>query len=165
MRWIELNAFTAMFRTHEGLVPSISAQVDAPDGKVLAHLARFGYIYKALAPYRKMLVREATNKGYPVVRHLFLHYPNDPNVVDLRYQFLLGSEFLIAPVLDKGVTTVKLYLPAGRWTHLWSGKTVSNAEGSWATFLAPLGRPGIFFQTGSEAGAALVQKLKAGGVL
>ena len=98
---MELNAFTALFRTHEGLIPSISAQIDT-DAETLSHLARFALVYKSLALYRKMLVDEASKLGHPVVRHLFLHYPDDPNVHELRYQYLLGPDFLIAPFLDEG---------------------------------------------------------------
>ena len=45
---------------------------------MLAQMARFAKVYKGLAPYRKALVAEAAARGYPVVRHLFLHYPDDP---------------------------------------------------------------------------------------
>jgi hypothetical protein len=68
----------------------------------MVHLARFAKVYKGLASYRKSLVAESAEKGYPVARHLFLHYPGDPNTHELRYQFLLGPDLLVAPVLDKG---------------------------------------------------------------
>ncbi len=71
MRWMELNAFTVIFRTHDGLIPDISAQIDT-DEETLSHLARFGQVYKLLAPYRKTLVAQAAKVGYPVVRHLVL---------------------------------------------------------------------------------------------
>jgi alpha-glucosidase len=164
MRWMELNAFTTMLRTHEGLIPSISAQVDT-NAETLAHLARFGRVFKALAPYRKRLVREANLKGYPVARHLFLHYPSDPNVITLRYQFMLGADFVVAPVLDKGRDLVRLYLPAGDWTHLWSGRDFPGTAGRWVAVAAPLGQPGIFFKTGAASGTNLVAALKASGDL
>jgi alpha-glucosidase len=157
MRWMELNAFTALFRTHEGLIPSISAQVDT-DAETLSHLARLGLVYKSLAFYRKVLVDEASKLGHPVVRHLFLHYPDDPNVHELRYQYLLGPEFLIAPVLDEGAESVNVYLPAGNWVHLWSGANYSSS-GKQIEIAAPLGEPGVFFKEGSDAGAELVSKL------
>ena len=69
MRWMELNAFTAVFRTHEGLDPAISAQFDT-DAATLAHTVRFARVYKGLAAYRKGLVAEAAATGAPVVRHL-----------------------------------------------------------------------------------------------
>ena len=47
--------------------------------------------------------QEAAQKGLPICRHLFLHYPDDECVHRLSYQqFLVGSEFLVVPVLDKG---------------------------------------------------------------
>ncbi|HMF79117.1 MAG TPA: hypothetical protein VK604_25890 [Bryobacteraceae bacterium] len=99
------------------------------------------------------------------MRHLFLHYPQDPNVVDLRHQFLLGSDFLIAPVLNKGATKVRVYLPAGNWTHLWSGTAFAAAAGKWTEVSAPLGQPRIFFRSGAESGAQLIAALKAGNIL
>ena len=76
-----------------------------------------------------------------MVRHLFLHFPHDPTVYGLRYQFTLGSEFLIAPVLDKGATEVRVYLPAGEWIHVWTGQNYAFAKGSWVQVTAPLGEP------------------------
>ena len=99
MRWEELNAFTCLLRTHEGLLPLDSAQFDS-DAETLSHFARMAKLYKALGFYRKALVDEAARTGHPVVRHPFLEFPEDPNTFDLRYQFLLGSELMVAPVLD-----------------------------------------------------------------
>ncbi|HRH00249.1 MAG TPA: glycoside hydrolase family 31 protein, partial [Polyangiaceae bacterium] len=70
-RWTEMNAFTAVLRTHEGNQPGANAQVyDA--GPTLAHFARMSKVYKALAFYRQALFAEAASRGYPVVRHLLL---------------------------------------------------------------------------------------------
>jgi alpha-glucosidase len=164
MRWMELNAFTALFRTHEGLIPSISAQVNT-DAETLSHLVKFGYVYKWLGPYRKGLVEQASRRGYPVVRHLFLHFPDDPVVYALRYQFMLGPELLIAPVLDKGATAVSVYLPAGVWIHLWTGQDYAFNTGTWIQIAAPLGQPGVFFKKGAEAGEQLVTKLREANML
>jgi sulfoquinovosidase len=164
MRWMELSAFTAFFRTHAGLIPAISAQVDT-DAETLSHLARFALIFKSLAFYRKVLVDDASKLGHPVVRHLFLHYPNDANVYALRYQYMLGPDFLIAPVLDQGATSVSVYLPAGDWVHLWSGSEHRIRNGEWIQIAAPLGQPGVFLTMGSEVGAELVRKLRALNIL
>ncbi|WP_420146735.1 alpha-glucosidase, partial [Spirosoma sp.] len=111
-RWMELSAFTAVFRTHEGYDPKVAAQFNSSQANT-EHLARFGKVYKGLATYRKQVVAEATLKGYPVARHLFLHYPDDHNTYALRYQYLLGRDLLVAPVLDKGATSVEVYFPVG----------------------------------------------------
>ena len=99
----------------------------------LAHMERFGKVYKGLAPCRKQLVAQAAARGYPVVRHLFLHYPDDANTFGLRYQFLLGPDLMVAPVLDKGADTVEVYFPVGTdWVDLCTGADAGR-QGEWAS--------------------------------
>jgi alpha-glucosidase len=160
MRWTELNAFTAVLRTHEGLVPEISAQFDTSP-ELLTHTARFARVYKGLADYRKRHVAAAAGRGYPLTRHLFLHYPDDPNTHGLRYQYLLGPDLLIAPVVDKGATSVEVYFPEGaEWVDLWTGADAGTA-GKWARMPAPLGRPAVFLCKGAEAADEIIGGLKS----
>ena len=154
-RWIELCAFTAVFRTHEGNQPDRNYQID-DDPETLAHFGRFARLYAALAPYRHTLMTAAEAYGHPVVRHPWLHFPDDPETLDLTAQFMLGSEFMVAPVMRPRATTVSLYLPAGRWAHLWSGEEVgATDEGGWFRCSAPLGQPAVFYPVGSAPGDAL----------
>jgi alpha-glucosidase len=152
LRWIELGAFTTIFRTHEGNIPEVNHQVYS-DEKTLEHFVRFAKIYAAWKPYRMALVREASEKGLPVVRHPFVHYPHDLGVLDLNYQFMVGPEIMVAPVLDPGTDTVEVYLPAGGWVHLWTGTTYgSPGRGVRETIPAPIGEPAVFYKEGSEEG-------------
>ena len=152
LRWIELGAFTTVFRTHEGNIPEVNHQVYS-DEKTLEHFVRFAKIYAAWKPYRMALVREASEKGLPVVRHPFVHYPHDLGVLDLNYQFMVGPEIMVAPVLDPGTDTVEVYLPAGGWVHLWTGTTYgSPGRGVRETIPAPIGEPAVFYKEGSEEG-------------
>lgn len=166
MRWMELNAFTTIYRTHEGNDPDKNFQFYTDD-ETLTHFARFAKVYAAWADYRKALVREASETGLPVVRHPFIHYPQDPEIWDLSYQeFLVGEEMLVAPVLDPGVDTVRAYLPAGKWEHLWTGEIYGDdAAGRWVEVPAPLGEPGVFLKLGSATGESFKANLRAGGLL
>lgn len=95
------------------------------------------------------------------VRHLMLHYPDDPEVYDLKQEFMYGSEFLVRPVVSKGVREVSVYLPEGRWTHLWTSEDYGNSEeGTWIEIDAPIGEPPVFYRKGSEAGEDLVVRLE-----
>jgi alpha-glucosidase len=77
MRWTELAAFTVVFRTHEeGNRPEVNHQIYS-DGESLRHFSRFAEVYTAWKPYRKELVRQAAETGLPVVRHPFIHYPDE----------------------------------------------------------------------------------------
>lgn len=165
-RWIELNAFTAVFRTHEGNRPDENHQIYS-DAETLAFFSRFARVYTALADYRRNLVERAALRGEPVVRHLFLHYPDDPEVRAIRYeQFMLGPDFLIAPVLDEGADEVRVYLPAGEWIHLWSGDRHGDASaGKYITVAAPIGQPAVFYKADSNAGQKFRERLASEGLL
>ncbi len=165
MRWTELAAFTTVFRTHEGNRPGVNHQVYS-DGETLGHFSRFAKVYAAWKPYRMELVEEASETGLPVVRHPLIHYPEDPEVYGLRYQFMVGRELMVAPVLHPGENTVEVYLPAGRWVHLWSGRRYGSRDGGTRPAVhAPIGEPAVFFIEGSDAGEAFRRELKGGQLL
>ncbi len=164
LRWMEMNAFTTVLRTHEGNRPEMNHQIYS-DEETLRHFSRFAKVYAAWQPYRMELVNEASQTGLPVVRHPFIHYPGDPEVYELREQFMVGSELMVAPILDPGEDEVEVYLPAGRWVHLWTGETYgSRDEGSYHTVAAPIGEPAVFYKEDSEAGVRLRGELERMGM-
>ncbi|CAN5855720.1 alpha-glucosidase [soil metagenome] len=164
MRWTELAAFTPVLRTHEGNRPKLNHQIYSDD-ETLRHFSRFAKVYAAWEPYRKKLVREAAETGLPVVRHPFIHYPDDPEVYDLQYQFMVGSELMVAPALDRGADSVEVYLPAGEWVHLWTGEAYgSQEEGIYETVDAPIGEPAVFYKEDSTAGRELRRELERAGL-
>ncbi|MGJ5672061.1 MAG: alpha-glucosidase [Nostochopsis sp.] len=159
-RWMEMNAFSAVFRTHEGNQPEVNIQFFTDD-ETLATFSYWAKVYAGFADYRRQLMTEAAIKGYPLVRHLFLHYPEDPNVYEIEDQFLLGSEFLIAPVLKQGANSVNVYFPAGKWVHLWSGNIYGNlTQGEYQKVPAPLGQPPVFYRQGSQDAQKVLEALK-----
>jgi alpha-glucosidase len=166
LRWMELNAFSTVFRTHEGNLPDDNVQFYT-DNETMAGFNRTARIYAAWDFYRRQLIREAADTGLPVVRHPFIHYPDDSAVYPIWCrQFMVGSEFMVAPVLDEGQASVTLYLPAGEWVHAWSGKKYGeSARGSNITVDAPIGKPAVFYCAGSAAGEKFIQNLKQAGVL
>ena len=158
-RWLEVCSFMVLLRLHTTNLPELNHQYNS-DEETLIHFAKMTRVFRALAPYRKTLMDEAADKGWPVVRHMMLHYPEDSAVYTLDQQFLLGSDFLIAPVVDEGATTVSAYLPAGTWTHLWSGDNHgSEDEGTTITIDAPIGEPAVFYRADSTWGPALRESL------
>jgi alpha-glucosidase (family GH31 glycosyl hydrolase) len=152
MRWTEFAAFTVVFRTHEGNRPEVNHQIYS-DEETLQHFSRFAKVYAAWKPYRMELVKEAAKTGLPVVRHAFVHYPDDPEVLSLEYQFMVGPNLMVAPVLDPGEENVEVYLPAGRWVHLWSGRKYGSLnKGVYETMRAPIGEPAVFYEESSDVG-------------
>ena len=166
MRWMELSAFTVIYRSHEGNQPEQNYQL-YQDEESLAHFARFAKVYAAWGFYRKQLVQEAAESGLPVVRHPFIHYPEDAYLYTLNNeQFMVGTELMVAPVTDPGTNEVSAYLPTGKWVHLWSGQVYGETgRGTTVTVPAPSGQPGVFYKSGSPVGEQFIENLKEEGLL
>ncbi len=82
----------------------------------------------------------------PILRHLVLEYPEDPRAATAEYQYLLGESLLVAPVIEPGAVTRKLYLPKGDWLNYWTGEHLSG--GTDVTVPAPLDQIPIFVRAG-----------------
>lgn len=145
MRWFEMNAFSPLLRGHEGLNPDLNAQFDASD-EVLKHGAKFSRIHKRLKPYIKDAVEYNAQKGVGAVRPLFFYYDEERACTEC-YEYLLGRDILVAPVIRPNVNTRRVYLPKDNWIHLWSGKEYSGGE---FEIPAPLGEIPVFIRKDSQ---------------
>ncbi|PDT39718.1 MULTISPECIES: alpha-glucosidase [Sinorhizobium] len=155
MRWAEMAAFTPVMRSHEGNRPRENVQIDQ-DPEVLAHFARMTGIYVHLAPYLKTLSREASVRGLPVQRPLFLHYEDDRNTYGIQDSYLYGSEMLVAPVWQAAQSERTLYLPAGDdWIHVWSGREYAGGEEIMVP--APIGQPPVFYRSDASYAATFAE--------
>ena len=145
LRWEEMNAFSPLYRFHEGNQPVMNVQFDA-DEELYNQLEKFTNTHVRLKGYIKELVDENVNKGTPVMRPLFYHY-DEPRAYTESLEYLLGRDILVAPVIDKGATTKTVYLPEDEWVHLYSGK---EFDGGMVIVGAPIGEPPVFIRKDSE---------------
>ncbi len=145
MRWAEMSAFTPLFRSHEGNRPDDNVQFDANE-TVLNHYAKMSRIHFNLAPYLKAAVEFNSEKGIPVMRPLFFYYTDKSDYAEM-YEYLLGRDILVAPVIEKNQLKRNVYLPDDTWIHLWSGKEYSKGN---HIIEAPLGNPPVFCRKSSE---------------
>lgn len=82
---------------------------------------------------------------------LFFDYANDLEIWKASYQYMLGRYLLVAPVIEPGVTTWKVYLPEGRWTDFWTKQVIQGKQ--WIEVDAPLDRIPVFINADSPAWA------------
>lgn len=144
LRWLEFAAFTPIFRTHDGSISHPDNYQFYDDEEGYAAYAKFGRVHASLSWYLAKLEQEAVQRGYPMVRALCLHYPEDCRCWKIRSQFLLGSDLLVIPVCRAGTDHVKAYLPQGRWICPYTGKTYDGKQ-DW-TLPAPIGRPAVLIR-------------------
>jgi alpha-glucosidase (family GH31 glycosyl hydrolase) len=81
-----------------------------------------------MMPYLYSLVRETCRTGLPIMRALWLHYPDDAAAVARGDEYLWGRDFLVAPVTEQAATLRKLYLPRGDWYDFWTEEKLAGGR-------------------------------------
>ncbi|MHA1606190.1 MAG: TIM-barrel domain-containing protein [Candidatus Freyarchaeota archaeon] len=143
-RWIQLGVFYPLCRSH-----TFKGWKQEPwvFGENVEKIARtYIKLRYALLPYIYSLFWEHLQTGMPIMRPLFLHYPNDERCYR-GDEFLFGPFILVAPVYVKGARLRKVYLPKGVWYNYWTGeKHIGPWEGD---VEAPLERIPLFVAEGA----------------
>ncbi len=146
MRWTELGALLPVMRNHRGQDEVCDHWEFDRDRETLEHYKKYAVLHTSFFPYFYTLVREAAERGWPVARHMMLHYPGDPEARQQDYQFLLGDRVLVAPVLERGARTREVYLPEGEWALWWTGEVFTGPGRH--TVPAGLGEIPMFVRSG-----------------
>jgi alpha-glucosidase (family GH31 glycosyl hydrolase) len=133
-------------RDHPWSRPKFSVDLWHDPGTI-ALFRRYAILHTALLPYFATYAAEAHRTGVPILRHLVLEYPGDPRSATAEYQYLLGESLLVAPVIEPGAVTRKLYLPHGDWVNYWTGDHLTG--GADVTVPAPLDQIPILVRAGA----------------
>jgi alpha-glucosidase (family GH31 glycosyl hydrolase) len=138
-RWFQFAAFCPLFRSHgrdwrlhrpwgwntgdlgypetPGYHPS-DAELHNPEIEPVCR--KYLELRYRLMPYLYSAVKETCETGLPIMRALWLHYPDDPAAVSRGDEYLYGRDILVAPVVKKGATSRTLYIPKGAWYDFWT---------------------------------------------
>jgi alpha-glucosidase (family GH31 glycosyl hydrolase) len=108
------------------------------DDSVVPTFRRFAHLRERLKPYLVEQARAAIETGWPLLRALALARPQDAQAWLYPYQYLLGEDLLVAPVVEASAAEQSVYLPPGRWVDVWNSTILSG--GRVVTVAAPLDR-------------------------
>ncbi len=124
-RWAAQGAFTPLMRTHHGSDECGNWSFDR-DPETLLHYARYARIHTLMLPIWQALHAESRAKGLPIMRHPFIvePQPTAPLWKGTDYQYFLGDNVLVAPVLEEGATTRTVTLPLTARSQ--TGETVTS---------------------------------------
>lgn len=88
-------------------------------------------------------MKEMETNGLPPTRSLMLEYDNTNWEID--DQFMLGSKYMMAPVLVQGQTKRNVFFPHGVWTHYFTKQVITaGVNGLTQMVDCPLGTPAAF---------------------
>ncbi len=145
LRWFQFAAFCPLFRAHGrtwklrlpwgwntgdpgpveirnygGAAIPDASQLHNPQVEPICR--KYLELRYRLLPYLYSVMHECATTGMPILRALWLHYPDDPKAVACGDEYLWGRDLLVAPVVEQGTTSRKVYLPRGDWYDYWTSE-------------------------------------------
>jgi alpha-glucosidase (family GH31 glycosyl hydrolase) len=152
-RWVQFGALSPMLRLHSSTEnPEENARLPWNYGQKGIDLCRkFFQLRYSLIPYIYTYTRAAYETGLPIVRPLYLQYPQLEDAYKYEHEYLFGEELLVAPVVqpgDKdGIAVKTVYFPPGKWFDYF---TADAYEGNQTIdYKCPLDRMPIFVKAGA----------------
>jgi len=151
VRWFQFGAFCPLFRCHgrtwklrlpwgwntgdpgpveirnyDGAATPDSSQLH--DTRVEPICRKYLELRYRMLPYLYSAVHECATTGMPIMRALWLHFQDDPKAVECGDEYMWGRSILVAPVVENGATTRRVYLPRGAWSDFWTGERVEGGR-------------------------------------
>lgn len=152
IRWFEFATFTAVLRMHGDRGPNDDiAPLDDRDfgggylytghpnelwsygEEAYTIFKKYFNIRTQLKPYLKSLYQEASKNGSPIIRAMFYEFPEDEKCWNEYSQYMFGSKYLVAPILEMNQFERDVYLPEGTWKDtldnaIYKGNTTIKAK-------------------------------------
>jgi alpha-glucosidase (family GH31 glycosyl hydrolase) len=151
VRWFQFGAFCTLFRSHgrtwklrlpwgwdtgdpgpveiknyDGAAIPDNSQLHNPDVERICR--KYLELRYRMLPYLYSAVRECSLTGIPVMRGLWLLFPDDSRAVSRDDEYMWGGNLLVAPVVEKGAVTRRVYLPHGAWYDFWSSERIDGGR-------------------------------------
>jgi alpha-glucosidase (family GH31 glycosyl hydrolase) len=137
IRWLEFSMFcpiTEVFSQPENPTSNLAWKYSKKADSIFRF---YSHLRMQLFPYIYSIAHLGRLTGLPMIRKI----PGE------LYEFMLGSELLVAPVYEKGAFSRSLYLPKGRWINYWTGQVFNG--NSIQTIKAPLEQIPLFVKEGA----------------
>jgi len=166
IRWFQFGCFSPVFRLHGERFPMKPREVEyingvrqftsGQDNEVWSYgednfeiMKKYILMRERLRPYIRSLMKDAHEKGDPVIRPMIYEFPQDKNCTKLYDQFMFGPDLLTAPVVELHAKQRSVYLPAGaKWTCCNTG--AEYAGGQTITAAAPLDVIPLYTRDGAK---------------
>lgn len=159
IRWFQWGAFCPVMRLHGDREPrqpqygttggyfcasGADNEVWSYGPEVFEICKKYLRLREEMRDYTRKLMEEAHTKGLPLMRAMFVEFPDDPVCWELEEQYMYGDKYLVAPILNLGQRARKVYLPSGCGWRLSDGSQQIFSGGQWTEVRAPLDTMPVF---------------------
>lgn len=146
IRWMEMGPFIPIFRNHSNMYTR--RQEPWAFGPRAEKIAKKSIELRyELLPYIYDLYYISHKEGLPIFRPMIMEYEKDMNLLNIREQFMLGENMIVAPVLYEGERSKTVYLPKGSWFNYFTMEKLQG--GKWYKLPCELDEILVFIKEGA----------------
>ncbi|HAT4282243.1 TPA: DUF4968 domain-containing protein [Clostridium perfringens] len=146
IRWMEMGPFIPIFRNHSNMYTR--RQEPWAFGPRAEKIAKKSIELRyELLPYIYDLYYISHKEGLPIFRPMIMEYEKDMNLLNIREQFMLGENMIVAPVLYEGERSKTVYLPKGSWFNYFTSEKLQG--GKWYKLPCELDEILVFVKEGA----------------
>lgn len=109
-RWLSFGFLSSHTRAH-GAPPTEPWLISESFTNAFRDCAEMKY---KLMPYVYAQAKLCSEQGLPMVRALFVEFPEDAGAWTVEDEYMFGNQILVAPLLESGSSRT-CYLPKGKW--------------------------------------------------
>ena len=113
-RWLPFGMLTSHSRSH-GFPPREPWEFGEAFTNAFRRAVEMRY---RLMPYIYAQAKDSSARGLPMLRALFVEFPEDAGSWSVEDEYLFGSDILVAPLLETGTKGRDVYLPPGQLDRL-----------------------------------------------
>jgi alpha-glucosidase len=126
-RWFEVGALNPIYRDHTAKdTADQEPWVHGPEHEAIRR--KYIELRYELMPYLYTGIEEMSRTGIPLMRPVFLEYPQASDFYGNNRDFLFGRDFFVAPVTTEMVDAEEITLPPGDWYDFWISTKLSSKE-------------------------------------
>ncbi|HKW32590.1 MAG TPA: glycoside hydrolase family 31 protein [Candidatus Acidoferrum sp.] len=126
-RWFEVGALNPIYRDHTAKgTADQEPWVHGPEHEAIRR--KYIELRYRLLPYLYTAIEETARTGVPLMRPLFLEYPQAAEFYGDDRDFLFGRDLFVAPVTTEMVDPEDISLPPGDWYDFWIGARHAHDE-------------------------------------
>lgn len=164
IRWFQFGTFCPVMRIHGLRLPGTDIydksgekrEWTGADNEVWSYgdeayeiMVKFINVREAMRDYTRELMRQAHEKGTPVMRALFYEFPEDKKCYEIADSYMYGGDILVAPICYEHKTSRMVYLPKGaKWVCAIDGKVYEGGQSY--EINAPLSTVPVFLREGKQ---------------
>ena len=126
-RWMELGAFNPIYRNHAAKGTRFREPwVDGPEHEAIRK--RYIETRYRLLPYIYTGMEASSRTGLPLMRPMFLEFPDEPGLATNGEEYMFGDALLVAPKVWPFLDKYNVTLPKGDWYDYWSGERLQGGR-------------------------------------